>query len=65
MPTDASTAITASTPELPYGGAAGAIKNAILAFDFVPTDKAALNAAKRFADAVVSGAGGETASPPT
>ena len=61
VPTDASTAITASAPELPFGGAAGAIRNAILAFDFVPTDKAALGAAKRFADAVVAGAGGESA----
>jgi type III restriction enzyme len=61
VPTDAASTIAASTPELPFGGAAQAIKQAILGFDFVPTDKAALNAAKRFADAVVAGAGGEQA----
>lgn len=61
VPTNAEERITASTPELPFGGAAHAIRNAILAFDFVPTDKSSLNAAKRFADAVVAGAGGERA----
>ena len=61
VPSDAKEAIGASTPELPFGGAANAIKQAIVGFDFVPTDKAALNAAKRLADAIVAGAGGEDA----
>ena len=61
VPATAEGSIAASTPELPFGGAGHVIRNAILAFDFVPTDKPSLNAAKRCSDAVVAGAGGEQA----
>lgn len=61
VPSDAQQAIVGSSPELPLGGAGNTIKQAILAFDFVPTDRAALNAARRLADAIVAGAGGEPA----
>lgn len=61
VPVDAATSIEASTAELPFGGVRDALRHAILAFDFVPTDKASINAARRLADAVVAGAGGETA----
>lgn len=64
IPAEAGQIIDASRPNLPLGGAAGALKNAIVHFDIVTGDKAGLNAAKRLADAVVDGAGGEDAMAP-
>lgn len=61
VPSEAAEVIDASLPNLPFGGAAGALKEAIIQFDLVPTTKASMNAAKRLAAAVVDGAGGEDA----
>lgn len=65
VPTDALGIIVASAPNLPYGGAEGSLKQAILDIDVVPAaTKAGLNAAKRLAAAVVRGAGSEDALAP-
>ena len=61
VPADAKEQVAASTPNLPFGGAAKALREAICGFDVVPSDKQSLNAAKRLADAAVAGAGSEDA----
>jgi type III restriction enzyme len=61
VPSDATTTIDASTPQLPIGGALKALQEAICNFDLVTSDKASLTAAKRLAQAAIDGAGSEEA----
>jgi type III restriction enzyme len=61
VPSDAAGAIDASTPQLPLGGAIKSLQEAICDFDLVPANRESLAAAKRLAEAVVSGAGSEEA----
>lgn len=59
VPQPASDIIEASRPELPFGGVLSAIQNTILDRDYVTVDGVSVNAAKRLAQALVDGAGGE------
>lgn len=59
VPREAGQIINAAAPELPLGGVAPMLRNTILSRDYVTQDKASIGAAKRLADAVVEGAGGE------
>ncbi|MGE3813102.1 MAG: DEAD/DEAH box helicase [Candidatus Nanopelagicales bacterium] len=59
VPREAGQIIKASAPELPLGGVAPMLRDTILSRDYVTQDKASVGAAKRLADAVVEGAGGE------
>jgi type III restriction enzyme len=59
IPRPATDVIEASTPELPLNGVRAAIRDTILARDYIKVDRVAVNAATRLAGALIAGAGGE------
>jgi type III restriction enzyme len=64
VPSDAAGAIVASAPQLPSGGAAKALQDAICDFDIVEATRENLGAARRLASDVITGAGSEEALAP-
>lgn len=59
VPREASEEVLAASPQLPLGGAAKALQEAILALDIVPETRTSARGAKELAAAVVAGAGSE------
>lgn len=59
VPREADEAITASAPQLPFGGAKARLAEAIFGLDIVSETRANRSAANRLAEAVVTGAGSE------
>jgi type III restriction enzyme len=63
VPRETADRITAWAPTMPAGRFRTVLREAILAFDEVPEDRASIGAVTRLVDALVAGAGGEAAEP--
>lgn len=63
VPRDTADRITAWAPTMPAGRFRAVLREAILALDEVPEDRASVGAVTRLVDALVTGAGGEAAEP--
>ena len=63
VPRETADRITAWAPTMPAGRFRAVLREAILAFDEVPEDRASVGAVNRLVDALVAGAGGEAAEP--